>query len=101
MNKLILDKENVQNVLDELIKRSPNHYGEFEQIVANIVNDVRTRRDEAVFEYTQKFDKYALTKESIRVTPEEIDEAYASISEDYIAVMKEAFENKPIRRIRL
>jgi len=93
VNKLILDEQNVQNVLDELIKRSPNHYGEFEQIVANIVNDVRTRRDEAIFEYTKKFDKFDLSKDTIRVTEAEIEEAYASIPEDYIQVMKEAYEN--------
>ena len=96
MNKLILDENNVKDVLDELIKRSPNHYGEFESIVNGIVNDVRTNKDRSVFSYTKKFDKFDLNKDNIRVTKEEIDEAYNSLDGEYVAVMREAFEN--IRR---
>lgn len=93
MNKLILNEQNIQNVLDELIKRSPNHYGEFEKIVNDIVNSVKERKDEAIFEYTLKFDKFALSADNIRVTEEEIEEAYNSISKEYISVMEEAFQN--------
>lgn len=93
MRILTLNKENIKNVLDELIKRSPNHYGEYEKTVDDIVNDVKENGDKALFAYTQKFDKFALTKETIRVTPEEIEEAYASVSDDFIAVMQEAFIN--------
>ena len=73
MNKLFLTEENEKDVLDELIKRSPNHYGQFEQIVSNIVNDVRDRKDAAIFEYTLKFDKFELNGSNIRVTKEEIE----------------------------
>lgn len=93
MRILTLNKENIKNVLDELIKRSPNHYGEYEKTVDDIVNDVKENGDKALFAYTQKFDKFALTKETIRVTPEEIEEAYASVSDEFIAVMQEAFIN--------
>ena len=93
MRILTLNKENIKNVLDELIKRSPNHYGEYEKTVDDIVNDVKENGDKALFTYTQKFDKFALTKETIRVTPEEIEEAYASVSDEFIAVMQEAFIN--------
>ena len=93
MNKLYLDENNIKNVLNELIKRSPNHYEEYESIVYGIVNDVKAGGDDAVFEYTLKFDKFSLTKQNIRVTEGEIEEAYASISPEYIAVMQEAFEN--------
>lgn len=93
MNKLYLDENNIKNVLNELIKRSPNHYEEYESIVYGIVNDVKAGGDDAVFEYTLKFDKFSLTKQNIRVTESEIEEAYASISPEYIAVMQEAFEN--------
>ncbi|MBR6094267.1 MAG: histidinol dehydrogenase [Lachnospiraceae bacterium] len=93
MNKLILNEENEKDVLDELLKRSPNHYGQFEQIVSNIVNDVKDRKDAAIFEYTLKFDKFELNKSNIRVTKEEIEEAYASLDPEYIKVMEEAFEN--------
>ena len=93
MNKLYLDEKNIKDVLNELIKRSPNHYEEYESIVYGIVNDVKAGGDDAVFEYTLKFDKYSLTQRNIRVTEKEIEEAYNSISPEYIAVMEEAFEN--------
>ena len=54
MKKLYLTEENKKNVLDELIKRSPNHYGEFETKVAEIVNNVRENGDAAIFEYTKE-----------------------------------------------
>lgn len=88
-----LTEENKKNVLDELLKRSPNHYGEFEAKVQVIVDDVKTRKDAALFEYTKNFDKFDLNASNIKVTDEEIEEAYASLDPEYIAVMEEAFEN--------
>lgn len=93
MKVLTLNSENKKNVLDELIKRSPNHYGEFEEKVVAIVDDVRNRGNEAIFEYTLNFDKYQLTPDNIRVTKEEIEEAYNSIDPEYIKVMEEACAN--------
>ena len=93
MKKLYLTEENKKNVLDELIKRSPNHYGEFETKVAEIVNNVRENGDAAIFEYTKNFDKFDLNKDNILVTKEEIDEAYNSMDPVYIKVMEEAYAN--------
>lgn len=93
MRILTLNKENISNVLDELIKRSPNHYGSYEKTVDEIVTDVKENGDKALFAYTEKFDKYVLTPETIRVTDEEIEEAYNSVSSEFIEVMEEAFEN--------
>lgn len=93
MKRLTLNESNKKNVLDELLKRSPNHYGEFEEKVQQIVSDVKLRKDEALFEYTKNFDHFDLNKDNIRVTEEEIEEAYTSLSKEYIEVMKEAFEN--------
>lgn len=93
MRILTLNKENISNVLDELIKRSPNHYGSYEKIVDDIVTDVKENGNKALFAYTEKFDKFILTEENIRVTEEEIEEAYNSVSPEFINVMKEAFEN--------
>ena len=93
MRILTLNKENISNVLDELIKRSPNHYGSYEKTVDDIVTDVKENGDKALFAYTEKFDKFALTTENIRVTEEEIEEAYRSVSAEFIEVMQEAFEN--------
>ena len=93
MNKLFLTEDNMKDVLNELIKRSPNHYGEFEKIVSDIISDIKQRKDEAVFEYTLKFDKFALNADNIRVTEEEIEEAVKEISPEYYAVMEEADAN--------
>lgn len=93
MRILTLNKENISNVLDELIKRSPNHYGSYEKTVDDIVTDVKENGDKALFAYTEKFDKFVLTTENIRVTEEEIEEAYRSVSAEFIEVMQEAFEN--------
>ena len=93
MKKLFLDENNIKDVLGTLLKRSPNHYSEYESVVYSIVSDVKNGGDDAVFEYTLKFDKFSLNKKNIRVSEDEIEEAYASISPEYIAVMKEAFEN--------
>ena len=93
MRILTLNKENISNVLDELIKRSPNHYGSYEKTVDDIVTNVKENGDKALFAYTEKFDKFALTTENIRVTEEEIEEAYRSVSAEFIEVMQEAFEN--------
>ena len=91
MRILALNKENISNVLDELIKRSPNHYGSYEQIVDDIVTDVKENGNKALFAYTEKFDKFVLSSENIRVTEEEIEEAYHSVSTEFLAVMEEAF----------
>jgi histidinol dehydrogenase len=58
--------------MDQLLKRSPSSYGTYEESVAAIVADVKTRGDEAVFEYTQKFDHVSIDADSIKVTQEEI-----------------------------
>ena len=76
MRILHLDKDTRQTLLDELLKRSPNHYGQYEQSVGGILNDVKLRKDEAVFEYTGKFDGAKINASNIRVTQEEIEEGY-------------------------
>ncbi|MBQ4275520.1 MAG: histidinol dehydrogenase [Lachnospiraceae bacterium] len=93
MKKYILNEENKKNILNDLLKRSTSNYPEFERTVASICDDIKERKDEALFEYTLKFDKFALTKDNIRVTDEEIDEAYNSLDSSFIEIMKESFEN--------
>ncbi len=93
MRIVTLTEETKQNLLEDLLKRSPQSYGEYEDRVAAIVEDVRRRRDEAVFEYTEKFDHITLTSESIRVTKEEIEEAYAKTDVKLIEVIKKALTN--------
>lgn len=93
MRTIKLTKESKQNLLRDLLKRSPASYGEYEGRVADIVNAVRERGDDAVFEFTKRFDKAKLTAESIRVTEDELQEAYAQISAELLDVMRKALIN--------
>ena len=88
-----LDNETKQNILDDLLKRSPNNYDEYTNTVNGIVNDVRARGDEAIFEYTEKFDKVKLDENSLIVTREEIEEAYKLVDASLIEVIKKSAEN--------
>lgn len=88
-----LTDETKNNLLESLLKRSPNSYGQYEKTVNDIIGDVRARRDEALFEYTSKFDHCEMSAEKIRVTREEIDEAYAQLEENFVEVMKHSAEN--------
>ncbi|MEY8426223.1 histidinol dehydrogenase [Lachnospiraceae bacterium 46-15] len=93
MRTIKLTKETKQNLLRDLLKRSPASYGEYEGKVADIVNAVREKGDAAVFEFTERFDKAKLTAESIRVTEDELQEAYAQISPELLEVMQKALRN--------
>lgn len=88
-----LTKETTQSLLDELLKRSPNSYGEYEGRVSAIIEDVRTRRDEAVFDYTKRFDGADIHAQNVRVTQAEIDEAYEQVDPSLLAVMRKALVN--------
>ena len=93
MRIIHLTKETKNNLLQDLLKRSPNNYGQYESIVADIIEQVKTRKDDAVKEYTKKFDKWDTDALSLQVTREEIDEAYTKIDAPFIEVMKKSAEN--------
>lgn len=88
-----LTDETKSNLLEKLLKRSPNSYGQYEQAVNDIIEDVRARKDEAIFEYTLKFDRCEMNADTIRVTREEIEEAYTLIDPAFIEVMKHSASN--------
>ncbi len=88
-----LTAQTKNNLLEKLLKRSPNSYGQYEQTVNEIIRQVRERRDEAIFEFTRKFDKCDINKETIRVTDEEIKEAYAQTDPAFVEVMKKSAVN--------
>ncbi len=90
---LHLDKDTRQNLLEELLKRSPNHYGKYEQSVNEILEEVKLRRDAAVFEYTKRFDKAKIDASNIRVTSREIEEAYSLTDDCLIEVIRRAMHN--------
>ncbi len=93
MRILQLTKETKHDILNELLKRSPNHYEAYEGRVAEIIAEVRTKRDTAVFSYTKQFDGALITAENVKVTDAEIEEAYANVDEKLLAVIRKAKEN--------
>ena len=93
MRILKLTKETQNNILENLLKRSPNSYGEFESRVNDIIQNVREKRDEAIFEYTLKFDGATINQDNIRVTEEEIKEAYGQIDPKLLDVIRKALVN--------
>lgn len=88
-----LNENTKHNLLEDLLKRSPNSYGEFEQTVNDIITQVREKGDEALFSYTEKFDRCKIDKNTIRVTDKEIQEAYEQVSPQLVAVMKNSAAN--------
>ena len=93
MRILKLTKETQNNILENLLKRSPNSYGEFESRVNDIIQNVREKRDEAIFEYTLKFDGATTDQDNIRVTEEEIKEAYEQVDPKLLDVIRKALVN--------
>lgn len=93
MRKLKLNKESKKDLLDTLLKRSPNHYRSYEGQVAEILNEVREKKDMALFELTKRFDGASISAATIQVTQEEIEEAYTLVDPSLIEVIKKALVN--------
>ena len=93
MRTIKLTEETKKNLLQDLLKRSPSSYGEYEGRVADIVNAVREKGDAAVFEFTEKFDKVKVTAYTVRVTKAELAEAYTKVDRELIEVIQKALIN--------
>lgn len=93
MRTIKLTEETKKNLLQDLLKRSPSSYGEYEGRVADIVNAVREKGDAAVFEFTEKFDKVKVTAYTVRVTKAELAEAYTKVDRELIEVIQKALVN--------
>ena len=90
MKTVILNKENKQEILNELQNRSPEAFEEQERVVRTILNDVRKKGDEAVLSYTEKFDGVHLTAADLPVTEKEIEEAYSMVDPTLPDVIRKA-----------
>ena len=88
-----LSSESRDRLLEDLLKRSPNSYGEFEGRVAAILADVKERRDAALFEYTKKFDSADISADNLVVTEEEITEAYETVDPSLVEIIRKALVN--------
>ena len=93
MNRIKLDAASRDNILENLLKRSPNQYGSYQDKVTNILDEVKENGDEALFSLTKEYDKAEINKQNIRVTEEEIKEAYSLVDDSLIHVMKKSLKN--------
>lgn len=88
-----LNSDTKKNLLEDLLKRSPNNYGQYEASVKEILDKVKEEKDAAVFAYTAKFDGADLTADTIEVTDAEIEEAYAQVDDTLLTVIRKAKDN--------
>ena len=88
-----LTKDAKENLLEDLLKRSPNNYGQYEQGVQEILAHVKEEKDQAVFTYTKKFDHADITADNIKVTEEEIEEAYKEVDPKLVEIIRKALLN--------
>ena len=88
-----LDQDTKKNLLEDLLKRSPNQYSAYEKNVAKILEDVKRKGDEALFGYTARFDGAHLDAETVRVTEQEIQEAYDQVDEELLGIIRRALHN--------
>lgn len=93
MRKIKLTNESQKDILDKLLKRSPNNYTEYENVVAEIIRNVREHGDQAIFEYTKKFDNWESSSDNIRVAGEEMESACAEADPAFVEVMKKSAAN--------
>ena len=93
MRTVRLTKESTKDILENLLKRSPNNYGKFEAAVADILANVKEKGDEALSSYTKEFDKVEVTADTIRVTEAEIQEAYEAVDASLLEVIRKALVN--------
>ena len=88
-----LTNETKKNLLNDLLKRSPNNYTQYADTVQEIVDNIRENGNRALFEYTKKFDKADINEENIKVTKEEIEEAYREVDAHLLEVIRKSLEN--------
>ena len=93
MRTVVLNEATKNDILENLLKRSPNSYGKYEASVAAILADVKEKKDEALFEYTKRFDGADIDASNIVVTKEEIEEAYSLVDEELVNVIRKALVN--------
>ncbi len=93
MRIISLDESTRENILSDLLKRDPNNYAEYGDAVQKIVDDVKEKKDEALFAYTKKFDKADINAANVRVTEAEIKEAMEAVEPRLLEIMKKAMDN--------
>lgn len=92
MNIMLLEEQTKKNILENLLKRSPNQYGQYESAVAGIIETVKKQGDKALFSYARQFDKAELNNSNFKVTSQEIEEAYKKVDSSLVEVMQRAMK---------
>ena len=93
MRIVTLSKESRQNLLDSLLKRSPGNYGQYQDTVQEIVDRVKTKGDQALFELTRKFDWEGIDASNVKVTEAEVQEAYDTIDSQLVETIRKSLKN--------
>ena len=93
MRQVKLTSDSKKDILTSLLKRSPAQYPEYDKIVSDILQNVRENGDKAVFEYTEKFDGFKYDSKTIRVSDDEINNAYNNYDKELISIMEKAYAN--------
>ena len=93
MRIVTLNKESRQNLLDSLLKRSPGNYGQYQDTVQEIVDRVKTKGDQALFELTRKFDWEGIDASNVKVTEAEVQEAYDTIDPQLVETIRKSLKN--------
>lgn len=93
MRTVTLTKETTKDILENLLKRSPNQYGSYEAAVREILAKIQEEGDGALFAYTKKFDRAEITEQNVRVTDEEIREAYETVDPALVDVIRKSLVN--------
>ena len=93
MRTVTLTKETTKDILENLLKRSPNQYGSYEAAVREILAKIQKEGDRALFAYTKKFDRAEITEQNVRVTEEEIREAYETVDPALVDVIRKSLVN--------
>ena len=93
MRIVTLSKESRQNLLDSLLKRSPGNYGQYQDAVQEIVDRVKTKGDQALFELTRKFDWEGIDASNVKVTEAEVQEAYDTIDPQLVETIRKSLKN--------
>lgn len=89
-----LNEDSKKNILEDLLKRSPNNYDQYADSVNEILSNVKENGDKAIFDYTKKFDGADINAENILVTKEEIQEAYDSLeNKELVDIIRKSLNN--------
>lgn len=93
MKIVAFDQEEFEEEMNAVVHRLEMNFSTQDETVRNILDKVQKEGDTALLEFTRRFDRYEVTRENLRVTPEEIKKAYTDLSSEEVDALKQAAEN--------